>query len=91
QRQVTLEALHSAMQLSVLQESVEIAQTRVRSKQEQLAELRGRVERGQALPLDLLAAQIELRQSELALTKLQHDFALSQERFAHTFGLEKEL
>lgn len=91
QRQATLEVLNSLAQLWVMRESVEIAQARVRLKQERLADVRNRVERGQALALNLLQVQIELRQSELALVKLQRDFALSQERLAQTFGLETTL
>lgn len=91
QRQVMLEVLNGLLNLLVVQESVEIARARVDLSQARLEEVRSKVERGQAGRLDLLAAQIELRQNELASAKLQRDSSLSQEKFFNSFALEKTL
>jgi|GEM_PF-2141013 len=89
QRQVMLDALGSILDLTIAQESIEIAQARVEISRRRLDAVRDRVQSGQAGQIELLTAQIELRQSELTLAKLQRDFALAQERFLVTYGLEK--
>lgn len=89
QRQVILNALSDLLELTIAQESIEIAQARVDLSRKRLDAVRSRVTSGQAGQTELLAAQIELRQSELTLAKLQRDFALAQERFLVTYGLEK--
>jgi outer membrane protein TolC len=89
QRQVMLDALSSILDLTIAQESIEIAQARVEISKRRLDAVRDKVQSGQAGQIELLPAQIELRQSELTLAKLQRDFALAQERFLVTYGLEK--
>jgi len=89
QRQVILNALSDLLDLTIAQESIEIAQARVDLNRKLLDVVRSKAQSGQAGQTDLLAAQIELRQSELNLAKLQRDFALAQERFLMTYGVEK--
>lgn len=91
QNQVIVEAINGFLNLLVTQESVGIAQARIDLSQERLEEVRSKVEHGQAGQLDLLAAQIELRQSELNLAKLRSGFALNRERFLDSFALEGTL
>jgi outer membrane protein TolC len=91
QRQVMLDALGSILDLTIAQESLEIAQARVEISKRRLDAVRSKVQSGQAGKTEFLTAQIELRQSELTLAKLQRDFALAQERFLVTYGLEKML
>jgi outer membrane protein TolC len=89
QRQVILDALNDLLDLTIAQESIEIAQARVDLSRKRVDAVRSRVQSGQAGQTELLAAQIELRQNELTVAKLQRDFALAQERFLVTYGLEK--
>lgn len=89
QRQVILNALSDLLDLTIAQESIEIAQARVDLNRKLLDAVRSKAQSGQAGQTELLAAQIELRQSELNLAKLQRDFALAQERFLMTYGVEK--
>lgn len=91
QRQLTLDLLNNILDLSATSQSIEIAQARAELSRKNLEEIHSQVQRGQAGQTDLLAAQIDLRQRELTLAKLQRDFALTQEKFFTTYGLEKTL
>ncbi|MCS7198229.1 MAG: TolC family protein [Candidatus Bipolaricaulota bacterium] len=89
QRQVMLDALSELLDLTIVRESIAIAQARVELAKKLVDAVRSRVQSGQAEQTELLAAQIELRQSELTLAKLQRDFALAQERFLITYGIDE--
>lgn len=89
QHQLMLDALSELLDLTIVQESLKIAQVRVDLSKKRLDAVRSKVQSGQAGQTDLLAVQIELRQSELAVAKLQRDFALAQEKFLVTYGLPK--
>jgi outer membrane protein TolC len=87
--QVVLDAIEGFFSLLVLQESMEIAQTGVELNRAQLEEVQSKVNLGQAGQLDLLAAQIDLRQSELNLAKLQNNYSLNREKFFNSLVLDK--
>lgn len=89
QRQVILDALSDLLDLTIARESIEIAQARVALSKRHVDTVRSRVQSSQAGQTELLTAQIELRQGELTLAKLQRDFALAQEKFLVQYDLEK--